>query len=135
MRLYTTYFANIKNLADNIIPISISLKSPASWSGAEFKKLAPPYSLLKTYKEAIMSNIIDINNVFVYYNKRYNELVLSKLDAALVLNELKLIAAERALCDDYDIALVCYEKPTDFCHRQLVCEWFNNNNIECKEYI
>lgn len=135
MKLYTTYFANIRNLPDNIIPISITLKSPPGWTGAEFKKLAPPYQLLKTYKEAITSINIDKNQVYVYYNKHYNELVLSKLDAASVLNELKFIAAERALCDDYGIALVCYEKPTDFCHRQLVCEWFNNNNIECKEYI
>ena len=32
------------------------------------------------------------------------------------------------------IALICYEKPTDFCHRHLVADWFNKNGIRCKEY-
>ena len=31
---------------------------------------------------------------------------------------------------DKDIALCCYEKPTDFCHRHLVAEWLNNNTDE-----
>ena len=33
------------------------------------------------------------------------------------------------------IALVCYEKPSDFCHRHLVAKWINENtNIEVREY-
>lgn len=32
-----------------------------------------------------------------------------------------------------DIALICYEKPTDFCHRHLVAEWLTTNGIKCDE--
>ena len=32
------------------------------------------------------------------------------------------------------IALICYEKPTDFCHRHLVADWLNKNGIECEEW-
>lgn len=134
MKVYTTYFANIRNLPDNVVPISITLKSPPGWAEAEFKKLAPPYTLLQMYKKAIKSKDLDQNLVKDYYMERYNELVLSKLDPVSVLEELKLIAAERALEEDFDIALVCYEKPLDFCHRHLVSYWFNNNSIKCKEY-
>lgn len=134
MRIYTTYFANIRNLPDNVVPISITLKSPPGWAGAEFKKLAPPYKLLQMYKEAISAKDLDKDKVKDYYQKRYNELVLSKLDSVSVLEELKLIAAECALEEDFDIALVCYETPSDFCHRHLVSYWFNSNGIKCKEY-
>ena len=134
MRVYTTYFANIRNLPDNVVPISITLKPPPGWAGAEFKKLAPPYKLLQMYKEAISAKDLDKDKVKDYYQKRYNELVLSKLNPMSVLEELKLIAAERALEKDFDIALVCYETPLDFCHRHLVSCWFNSNGIKCKEY-
>ena len=136
MRVYTTYFANIRNLPDNVVPISIALKSPPGWAGAEFKKLAPPYQLLKTYKQSITSTNIDKNNVYVYYIKRYFESVLYSLEPESVLSELELLAAERYYSpdNDYDVALVCYEPPTDFCHRHIVSEWFRLNGIECKEY-
>ena len=108
MRVYTTYFANIRNLPDNVVPISITLKSPSGWAGAEFKKLAPPYKLLQMYKEAILAKDLDKDKVKDYYQKRYNELVLSKLNPMSILEELKLMAAERALEEDFYVSLVCY---------------------------
>ena len=33
--------------------------------------------------------------------------------------------SEKADNKDIDIALVCYEKPGDFCHRHLVADWLN----------
>lgn len=33
-----------------------------------------------------------------------------------------------------DIALICYEKPSDFCHRHLVSEWLNQNGFKCEEW-
>lgn len=33
-----------------------------------------------------------------------------------------------------DIVLICYEKPSDFCHRQLVAEWLNKNGFKCEEW-
>lgn len=38
------------------------------------------------------------------------------------------------LSNGSDIALICYEKSEDFCHRHLVVDWLNNNNIKCEEY-
>ena len=36
---------------------------------------------------------------------------------------------------DIDIALLCYEKPDDFCHRHLVADWLNKNGYKCEEYV
>lgn len=34
-----------------------------------------------------------------------------------------------------DIALVCYEKPSDFCHRHLVAKWLKENEYNVEEWI
>ena len=34
-----------------------------------------------------------------------------------------------------DIALVCYEKPSDFCHRHLVAKWLKENGYNVEEWI
>ena len=53
-----------------------------------------------------------------YYQKRYNELVLSKLDSVSVLKELKLIAAERALEEDFDI----HNCHCNYCWNNFCCK-------------
>jgi uncharacterized protein (DUF488 family) len=32
------------------------------------------------------------------------------------------------------VILICYEKPSDFCHRHLVAKWFIENGINCEEF-
>lgn len=32
------------------------------------------------------------------------------------------------------ICLICFEKPTDFCHRHLVADWLTKNGFQCEEY-
>lgn len=34
-----------------------------------------------------------------------------------------------------DVALCCYEKPGDFCHRNLVAAWLRKNGVECEEWM
>ena len=131
--IYTSYFAKLKSLPDNIIPISICGKAPDWYTGLQYKKLAPKYDFFKKWKE---------NHDNDYYIKCFNEQVLDKLDAQNVTKELNNLIGDimlnprifhdRSLIPD--IALICYEKPSDFCHRHLVAEWLNENGIECKEW-
>ena len=58
----------------------------------------------------------------------FNKLVLNALSAEQVINELKTMSPTE------DIALVCYEKPGDFCHRHLVAKWLTDNGFTCEEY-
>lgn len=117
--IYTSYFAKLKSLPDNIIPISICARVPDWYKGLQFKKLAPPYTLLADWKRRH-----DVES----YKKYFYEWVLSELDPATTYLELC------ALAESCDFALICYEKPTDFCHRHLVAEWLKQNGFKCEEW-
>ena len=118
--IYTTYFANLKNLPSTITPIAICGKSPDYYSGLQYKKLAPKYSFFSIWKETHDND---------YYIASFHIEVLAKLNPAIVVKELQ------ELSPTNDIALVCYEKPNDFCHRHLVAQWLRNNGYDCKEFI
>lgn len=114
--MYTGYYAKLKNyLADGLCPVSIALKCPDWYHGAEYKKLAPKWSFLSEWKNG--SHKGDTN----YYIKNFKEMVLDKLDPAQVIKELE---GFTGVSSD-KIILLCYEKPDDFCHRHLVADWLN----------
>ena len=119
--IYTSYFAKLKSLPDDIIPISICGKAPDWYNGLQYKKLAPKYDFFMKWKE---------NHDNDYYIKCFNEQVLDKLDPLKTVYEL-LITTNGI---KKDVCLLCYEKPEDFCHRHLVAEWLNKNSIQCEEY-
>lgn len=120
--IYTTYFANLKKLPENVIPISICGKAPEWYNGLQYKKLAPKYDFFMKWKA-------DHDND--HYIKCFNEQVLNKINILTVARDLlDLVTDEK----NFQIALVCYEKPTDFCHRHLVAKWLNDNGFQCEEW-
>lgn len=119
MTIYTTYFANVRNLPSDIIPISISGKAPSWWTGLEYKKLAPKYSFFSVWKETQDNE---------YYTQRFYEEVLAKLSPTQVINDFITMLPQGT-----SVALVCYEAPSKFCHRHLVADWLNANGINTKE--
>ena len=131
--IYTSYFAKLKSLPEHIIPISICGKAPDWYKGLQYKKLAPKYDFFMKWKE---------NHDNDYYIKCFNEQVLNKLSAEQTVKELYKLTSNMVLNPKLfsdrslvpDIALICYEKPSDFCHRHLVADWLNKNGVECKEW-
>ncbi len=123
--IYTSYFAKLKSLPDNIIPVSICGKSPDWYTGLQYKKLAPKYDFFMKWKE---------NHDNDYYIKCFNEKVLNKTNILTVLRDLIDLTNAVENHVGKDICLICYEKPGDFCHRHLVADWLTKNGIECKEY-
>ena len=121
--IYTTYFANLRSLPKDITPIAICAKSPKGYQGPEYRHLAPHYGFYTKYKH---------DGDTEYFTQCYNYRVLQNLNPIRVVAELY-YQAGKPYCDG-DIALVCYEKSTDFCHRHLVAEWLRNNGFECKEF-
>ena len=122
--IYTSYFAKLKSLPDNIVPISICGKAPDWYKGLQYKKLAPKYDFFMEWKK---------NHDNDYYIKCFNEQVLDKLDILTVIRNLidltiSIGQANKGIC------LICYEKPADFCHRHLVAEWLRQNGFECEEW-
>lgn len=138
MKIYTTYFAKLRMLPENIVPISIAAKNPPGWNGKTYRPLNPPWYILKNYKE---------NNDRNLYVRCYKNIVLRNLIPQKVIQDLQSIACyeEKVVqkSDGYeiekrpvekDIALVCYEKPSDFCHRQVVADWLRDAGYDVQEW-
>lgn len=117
--IYTSYFANLKKLDRNIVPISICYKLPNWYKGLQYKKLAPTSQILTDWR---------LNHNKEHYIKCFSEEILLKLNPRLVYSELCELAKGNKF------ALICYEKSEDFCHRYLVSCWLNENGFECKEW-
>ena len=72
-----------------------------------------------------------------FYIQHFQNEVLDKLDFKQVLKELsdKMKSSSYYNINIHDsIALVCYEKPEDFCHRHLVADWFNSYEYNVQEF-
>lgn len=136
--LYTSYFANIRNLPANVVPIAISRGVP-DWFDRQFpgqicKRLAPTWDMLNEWKKEKTAG---------RYTTCFQEHILDKLSLTGVISDLH-IALPRGVKEQLDcsiqhnpywhVALICYEKPDSFCHRHLVAEWFNKNGISCEEW-
>lgn len=50
MLIYTSYFAQVRNLPSGIVPISITAKQVPGWRYPVYKALAPTYNILYDYK-------------------------------------------------------------------------------------
>ena len=123
--IYTSYFAKLKSLPENIIPISICGKAPDWYKGLQYKKLAPKYGFFMEWKK---------NHDNDYYIKCFSEQVLDKLNVLTVMRDLIDLVNSTEDHIGKEIVLICYEKPSDFCHRHLVSKWLNSNGIKCKEW-
>ena len=120
--IYTTYFANLRKLPPDVIPISICGKAPDWYTGLQYKKLAPKYSFFMEWKKTHDNE---------YYIEHFQKEVLDTLCASEVLEEL--FALKPLKDKGKQIALVCYEKPDEFCHRHLVAKWLNDNGYSAEE--
>lgn len=119
--IYTTYFAKLKKLPDSIVPIAICKWIPEGLrtSCYHYQELAPHTDFFLDYKHT------GDTEQFVTC---YKEKVLAKLDPHHT------VQALTKWVGDKDIAFVCYEKPTDFCHRHLVANWLRNAGYDCEEF-
>lgn len=120
MKIYTSYFAKSNNIPEDIVKISIAGKAPIGYQGIEYKKLAPKYGFFMKWKETQDNN---------FYIEHFNSEVLDTLNAAQIYSELEQLSKTK------DCVLLCYEKPSNFCHRHLVANWFKEKlNISVEEY-
>ena len=114
MKIYTSYFANWRKFPDNAVPISIARFAAPGWKGLRYEVLAPWNELLILYKNGEIDEK-EFKREFSQY--------LRLLDQEEVVNEL------RELSGGKDVILCCYEKRGEFCHRNLVREWLNGEEL------
>ena len=121
--IYTTYFAKLKKLPEDIIPIAICAKPPKGYTGLIYRPLAPKYDFFTKYK-------IDGNKE--EFTENYIGKVLNQLNPVNVVTNLYYQACLAP--NTCDISLVCFEKSADFCHRHLVAEWLRAAGYDCEEW-
>lgn len=119
MKIYTSYYANTKKLIkNNIMPVSVSVFNPKRLKNdirVSLRYLAPRYNMLKMGEEEYTPKYLDI---------------LKNTNPKRVIEDL-----EQAT-QGQDCALMCYEIPTDFCHRHLIADWLNEKTpFEVEEWI
>lgn len=119
MKIYTSYYARIKYLPENVIPISIAISTPKFYNGLVYKKLAPTYDILNKWKAEHNEE---------EYIEEFNK-ILQVLSVEEVIKDLLVLG------EGNDVALICYEKATDFCHRHLVAKWLTENGYPCIEFV
>ena len=113
MKIYTGYFAKIKSYREKgLITISIA-RFNKYYSGASLKLLAPTSEMIREPENT--------------YIPKYND-ILSKLSKKGIYDEIK------RLSNGNDAILLCYEKPGDFCHRNLAAKWLSEIAGEITEY-
>lgn len=118
MKIYTSYFSNSKKLSENgIVVLGVSLWPPKWFNGHSLFEVAPKAFMLKS--DLTREQYIDC----------YQKYVLDKLDAY------KVIASIEQLSYGRDVALCCFEKPGDFCHRHLLSKWLTEKTgIDIEEF-
>lgn len=108
--IYTSNYKNTKKSCFATISISGDRGKKGKFTGECYPKLAPKKDFWKIW-HANIGKISEEENM-EYYIREYWIEVLSKLDPIDVYKDL----------DNH--ILVCYEKPEEFCHRQIVAAWF-----------
>lgn len=118
--IYTSYFAKLNKLPDNLCPISISLTQPKGLNYLmRFTLFMPTWGILNEFKKTGDTE---------KYSREFREQILNNNSQKEVVEHLY------SLSQGKDIVLLCYESPEKFCHRHLVAEWLRQGGFECKEY-
>ena len=122
MEVFTSYYARVRSIKkENSVFISISRYNP-SWFTEELQQLlslAPSSNLLTRYKNGLVTK--------EQYTEEYN----SQLNSI----DLSTLAKKLSVDKDVSVFFLCYEKPTDFCHRHLFAKHMEENyGIIINEY-
>ena len=125
MKIWTSYFANIKKLEnDGIYCVAICNKVPTFFKGPNIESVAPNNSILWEYKKSAETDtdkeryrqryIDEVLCAYRFHPEYFTDLLQSFSDSE----------------NSKDIALLCYERPDDFCHRHILAEWLNERLSE-----
>lgn len=108
--IYTSYWSRAKTLEKNgIEPVAISRGKPKWFSGRSCDAIAPTWAMLKMSDE----------DYWAHYWK-----ILERADPHDFVRWL----------GDKDVALLCWEKDINDCHRKAVGEWLVAYGYECEEW-
>ncbi len=117
MKIYTSYFAKAAILEKRHCTYRCSTLAATLFRGISMKQVAPRRYMLD-------DRLTDEEYIRMYRND-----VLRLVDARSFIQDLE--RASRGM----DVALCCFEKPGDFCHRHILAKWLNEQTgIEVSEF-
>ena len=109
--IYTSYWSNIGKLRKaGIEPVAVSRGKPKNFNGRYIDSLAPSWAMLKMDSDE--------------YDELYQR-ILDRNDADDIVRWL----------GNKDVALCCWEKNPNDCHRSKIAKWLRDNGYECEEYV
>jgi uncharacterized protein (DUF488 family) len=118
MEIYTSYFAKEKKLkVKSIVPIGIARFPPKFFYGQNLFDLAPRPDMLRMSEEQ--------------YDREFKK-ILARLNPQQIYEQIQKMSGGR------DVALLCFEKSGDPCHRYMVADWLNKElrlNIKEFDYV
>lgn len=119
IKIYTSYFGNSRNLAkNNVLCVSVARYSPKFYYGLKMPELAPQgYMLAKDYPPEKYTRD--------YWN------MLSKLNPHAIVKKLESFCERQGKTE---VALLCYEKQQNECHREYIAQWLNRNGYNVQEF-
>lgn len=116
MKVWTSYFGQMRKISTmDCVPVAVCLYPPKWYDGAVCDKLAPTHEMMMGMRKEETRDFFAI---------KYEEEILGRLKREEILEELQRIS------DGKDVVLVCYEKPTDFCHRKLIGKWIGASELQ-----
>jgi len=118
--VFTSYFAKVPQIE---FPLSIARINPEWYDKPSYPKLAPSKELLFDFKYGSRKGDTE------YYTSEFLK-YLETIDFKEVMQELSGIYGPDALDR---LTLLCYEKPSDFCHRHLVANWLRQHGADISE--
>ena len=108
--IYTSYFGRLRDLSKSgIEAISISRSVPTGFAGRRIMELAPTWAMLKMSDED--------------YDRCYEQ-ILAKVDRDELVKSF----------EGRNVALLCWEKDINDCHRKRVGEWLREGGYEVEEF-
>lgn len=124
----TSYYANINKILDSsnkrCVLLAVSQSRPNIANLIHIKGAAPHWSLVDSYKRGDTSKELYTE----MYKNFLNNLDISKPE---FFESLKRDETN----ENYDVILLCYEKPKEFCHRHILAEWLNEQyHMNIKEW-
>jgi hypothetical protein len=137
MKFYTSYYANMKNIPANYLCVGISRvcpewlidNEPPNFLFVRGNILAPSSELLSDMKSGKITED--------EYTERYKEQIHKTFSNNHFFTDFDgwIESMEEQFEDKYEaIVFLCYEKPSDFCHRHILREMFNYEyHVRCDE--
>lgn len=118
MKIFTSYFGNSRKLKEaGVNMICIAIGKPRFIAGI-------PQMLNVCPTRYMVSGPCSREEYLKLYDR-----ILASQDANQVVKQIEMLSGGK------DVALCCYEKPGDFCHRHILAKWITENTgIEITEF-